>query len=85
MRKIKGEVHIYFAKKQPKQLKKPIRRKKVKAILFNIATNENLYWDNIDEDDRNWYLLGYRTVKYGDVSTVKTLPKVIWELKEKMS
>jgi hypothetical protein len=56
----------------------------MKAILHNLATKEDLFWDNIDQDDRNWYLLGYRTVKYGDVSTVKTLPKFIWELKEEV-
>jgi hypothetical protein len=54
----------------------------MKAILLNLATNEELYWHNIDEDDDNWYLLGYKTVKYGDVSTVKTLPKFLWQLKE---
>lgn len=54
----------------------------MKAILKNQATQENLFWDNIDEDERNFYLLGYRTEKYGDVSTVKTLPKFIWILKE---
>ena len=57
----------------------------MKAILLNLATNEKLYWHNIDEDDDNWYLLGYKTVKYGDVSTVKTLPKFLWQLKETLA
>ncbi len=57
----------------------------MKAILHNLATNEDKYWDNIDEDEVNWYLLGYRTEKYGDVSTVRTLPKFLWQLKEKIS
>ena len=57
----------------------------MKAIIYNVATKEELYWDNIDEDKHNWYLLNYRTEKYGDVSTIKKLPKFLWEIKERIS
>ncbi len=52
------------------------------AILFNTATKEELYWSKIDEDKDNFYLLGYKTNKYGEISNVKVLPKFIWKVKK---
>ena len=54
------------------------------GILYNRATLESLYWREISEDEDNYYLHNYIIVKYGERSDIRTLPKFIWDLKQKI-
>lgn len=56
----------------------------MRAILFNKATKEELYWDEIDEDKHNYILVNYKINKYGEKKNKVFLPKFIWSIKEKL-
>jgi len=54
-----------------------------KATLLNRATQENFSWDNVTDDDCNFYCHGFIVERFGFVTNVLTLPKVLWNLVEK--
>lgn len=54
-----------------------------KATLHNRATQDNFTWDNVTDDDCNFYCHGYKIEKYGHVTNVLTLPKFLWTLVDK--
>lgn len=56
----------------------------MRAILRNKATQEDLFWERILENDEEFILIGYITIKYGERKKTLTLPKAVWELKTRL-